>query len=361
MKRIAVFVSPHGFGHAARSASIMAAIWELDRSTQFDIFTTIPARFFASSDTFPFNYHSLVTDIGLVQRDPFHEDLPETLRRLDDLIPFEPSLIAGVAEQLGRLKADLVLCDIAPMGILVAKEAGVPSVLIENFTWDWIYRGFTENADELNPYIDYLGRIFASAQYRVQTQPICDPYPAADLVAGPASRKVRTSRTEIRQRLNLTEEHIVAMITTGGVAKNYGFLRKLNDDQQHHFLIPGASTAVAIQDNLILLPTYSEFFHPDLVNASDVIIGKAGYSTIAEVYYAGLPFGFVSRPTYPEHGPLADFIGNEMSGVVIEETEFQSGDFALHLEHLLDMPRIQRSEPNGAEQIAEFLMDLLEP
>lgn len=118
---------------------------------------------------------------------------------------------------------------------------------------------------------------------------------------------------------------------------------------------------MAIQDNLILLPTYSEFFHPDLVNASDVIIGKAGYSTIAEVYYAGLPFGFVSRPTYPEHGPLADFIGNEMSGVVIEETEFQSGDFALHLEHLLDMPRIQRSEPNGAEQIAEFLMDLLEP
>ena len=154
IKRIAAFVSPHGFGHAARSASIMAAIWERDQSTQFDIFTTIPARFFASSDTFPFNYHPLLTDIGLVQRDPFNENMPETLRRLDELIPFEPPLIAGVAEQLGQLRTDLVLCDIAPMGILVAKEAGVPSVLIENFTWDWIYQGFAENAGELKPYID---------------------------------------------------------------------------------------------------------------------------------------------------------------------------------------------------------------
>lgn len=338
----------------------MAAIQRLDRLTQFDLFTTIPAQFFESSGTFPFTYHSLTTDIGLVQKDPFHEDLPATLRRLDDLIPFEPSLITRVAEQLRQLKTDLVLCDIAPMGILIAKEVGVPSVLIENFTWDWIYRRFTEHADELSPYVDYLSRIFASAEYRVQTRPICDPHPAADLVAGPASRNVRTSRAEIRQRLNLAEEHTVAMITTGGVANSYDFLGKLNDDRQHHFIIPGISTAVTIQDNLILLPTYSEFFHPDLVNASDVVIGKAGYSTIAEVFYAGLPFGFVARPNYPEHPPLAEFIAHEMNGMVIEEAEFQSGDIALNLERLLDMPPIQRREPNGAVQIAEFLMDLVE-
>ena len=150
------------------------------------------------------------------------------------------------------------------------------------------------------------------------------------------------------------------MITTGGVARSYDFLRKLHDDPQHHFLIPGASPAVTIQDKLVLLPTYSEFHHPDLVNASDVVIGKAGYSTIAEIYYAGLPFGFVSRPTYPEHEPLAKFIESEMMGMAIEEFEFQSGDFALRLKDLLDMPRIARREPNGAEQIAEFLMDLPE-
>ena len=30
-------------------------------------------------------------------------------------------------------------------------------------------------------------------------------------------------------------------------------------------------------------------FHPDLVNASDAVIGKAGYNTLAEVFYAGTP------------------------------------------------------------------------
>jgi len=34
----------------------------------------------------------------------------------------------------------LSICEIAPMGILVAKETRVPAILVDNFTWDWIYQ-----------------------------------------------------------------------------------------------------------------------------------------------------------------------------------------------------------------------------
>jgi hypothetical protein len=33
------------------------------------------------------------------------------------------------------------------------------------------------------------------------------------------------------------------------------------------------------KQNLVLLPHHSGFYHPDLVNASDAVIGKVGYST----------------------------------------------------------------------------------
>ena len=136
-RRIAFFISPHGFGHAARAAAVMAALAEIESSLRFDIFTTVPDWFFDNSNSFGYQYHWLETDIGLVQKTPFQEDLPATLQKLKSFLPFNQSRITEVAEKIKHLKCQLVVCDIAPMGIRVAKEAGVPSVLVE-IEWNWI-------------------------------------------------------------------------------------------------------------------------------------------------------------------------------------------------------------------------------
>lgn len=113
---IAYFISPHGFGHAARAAAVMAAIHQLSPTVHFEIFTQVPEWFFAESLTVPFGYHPLLTDIGLVQQNSLIEDLPGTLRRLEDFLPFAPEQLEGLARQLSQLKCDLVICDIAPPG-----------------------------------------------------------------------------------------------------------------------------------------------------------------------------------------------------------------------------------------------------
>ena len=79
-RRVAFFISPHGFGHAARAASVMEALAEIESSLQFDIFTTVPDWFFANSNSFGYQYHRLETDIGLIQKTPFEEDLPATVQ-----------------------------------------------------------------------------------------------------------------------------------------------------------------------------------------------------------------------------------------------------------------------------------------
>jgi hypothetical protein len=355
-KRIAVFISPHGFGHAARAASVMEAIAEIESSTLFDIFTTVPAWFFNNCSTFDFRYHFLLTDIGLLQMNPFQEDLPATVQRLKNFLPFDPAQIAPVAEKIRFMQSELVICDIAPMGILIAGEAGVPSVLIENFTWDWLYQGYEEAG--MYQFSQYLQSIFAKATYHIQTQPVCNPAPV-DFTAAPASRKTRTPSGEIRQRLELTESCKVIMITAGGVPKSYDFIEKLKNQSATHFIIPGASKSVAIEDNLILLPENSEFFHPDLIHASDAVIGKVGYSTIAEVYHAGLPFGYSARAHYRETEPLVNFIENEMHGFAIGQSEFNNGEWIHRIADLLALPRVQRNASNGADQIAGFIGNLL--
>mgnify|MGYP000010554424 FL=1 len=137
------------------------------------------------------------------------------------------------------------------------------------------------------------------------------------------------------------------------------FVDRLKKQTDIHFIIPGTAQTERLQDNLILLPENSGYYHPDLINAADAVVGKVGYSTIAEIYQAGVPFGYSPRTHYRESKPLVDFVENHMSGFAIRETEFQNGDWIHRLTDLLALPRIQQDTPNGADQIAGFISTLL--
>jgi hypothetical protein len=143
---IAYFISPHGFGHAARAAAVMNALNrnQVSEQVHFEIFTLVPRWFFRESVTASFTYHTLLTDIGLVQESSLRENIPQTLNLLRKFLPFDLELVIDLAKHIRQLKCELILCDIAALGIAVAEVAKVPSVLIENFTWDWIYEGYTD-------------------------------------------------------------------------------------------------------------------------------------------------------------------------------------------------------------------------
>jgi UDP:flavonoid glycosyltransferase YjiC (YdhE family) len=366
-RRIAYFITPHGYGHAARASAVMAAIQQRTPEVRFEIFTQVPRWFFQDSLSEPFGYHPLLTDIGLAQKTALAEDIPETLNRLDDLLPFDVSRVQDTTSQIRKLGCQMVLCDIAPMGIAVAREAGIPSVLIENFTWDWIYEAYLDDTPELKRYITYLGEAFDAADYHVQTQPVCHPR-HVELTTSPVSRKIRTSRQQVRQQLGIPDRAKMVMITMGGIPWRYRFLEHLVKRDGVYFIIPGAdgnpSTAgtgrLAGTGGIVLLPHHSDFFHPDLVNAADAVIGKAGYSTVAEVYNAGVPFGYVGRPRFRETAALTAFIEQEMKGLPITEAKFQSGKWLSSLADLLALPRIRRKDSNGADQVANFIYELLD-
>lgn len=357
VKSVAYFISSHGFGHAARAAAVMQAIAKYDPSVQFEIFTATPYWFFQDSLSTPFNYHHLLTDFGLAQKTPFESDLGDTLRNLDAFYPVAKKRLADIAKTIRRFECKFIICDIAPMGLLVAKDVGIPSVLVENFTWDWIYQQYAAVDENIKKHISYLKPIFESADYHIQTEPICS-FKSPDLVTGPVSRKPKTPRNQIRQRLGLLTDRNVVLITTGGIPQSYDFLQKLDKLGEIQFVMPGAGPEIKIHDNLTILPHQSDFYHPDLVNASDAVIGKVGYSTLAEVYHAGVPFGYVARSNYNESEPMVNFIKQQMPGIAVEESEFHDGDWIFKIRELLALPRVHRKGANGAEQIGKFIFSL---
>lgn len=351
-RNVAYFVTPHGFGHATRAAAVMAAVQTCDPNVQFHIFTQAPERIFAESLPASYVYHHVLTDLGLVQKTPLIADLDASLKRLNAFLPFHPKLVAQLAEKIQSCVC--VCCDIAPLGIAVAKQAGLPSVLIENFTWDWIYTPFAQNAPPFVQHINYLRGVFKTADYHVQTQPACDIQKHA-FVVSPVSRKIRQSREAVRDILGIPNKMKAIMITMGGTPFQYEG-DALRGREDICFLLPNSGDVLRREGHLIHLPRDVSIFHPDLVNACDGVIGKVGYSTLAEVYWAGVPFGYIPRPSFRESDALIPFIEREMPGMMISEQEFDSGAWLDHLPELFALPRIKRQAVNGADQIATFLL-----
>lgn len=359
--KIAYFITPHGFGHAARASAVMAALLKKNPNLHFDIFTLVPKWFFDHTLAGHFDYFSYETDVGIVQNNSLTEDLATTVFKLEAMLPFCVPCIGGLVTQIKLDKCALVLCDIAPMGIAVAHAAGVPSILIENFTWDWIYEGYLEQSPNLAPHINYLKKISREVDYLIQTNPLCENK-QADLTVPPISRQFQTSAIETRNALGIPLNAKVVLLTMGGTFWDYTHLERLESQNGTYFIIPGAvSSEMVVRNNLVLLPHSSPFFHPDLINASDAVVGKVGYSTLAEIYQAGIPFGYITRDQFAESPILVDFIQREMSGIEITSDEFTDGNWVEKLSQLLALPKLNGNHRiNGAESVADFVMDVLE-
>ncbi len=360
-KKIAYFVSHHGFGHAARASAVMQAFHAIRPDADFELFTRAPRWFFDTSLTFSYGYHEITTDVGLVQPTPLEEDLPATIRKLTDFLPFPSGTDSPIVQQLMRSRFDLCICDISPFGLAAARAAGITSVLIENFTWDWIYAGYLAECPEFNHFIPQFAQTFQNADFHIQSEPVCQLSPLSSLLTNPIARKPRLSSNELRKLLHIPVQASVVLITMGGFELDFSYINQLAANRKIWFVIPGgAASEVEYRSNLVLLPHHSYFFHPDLINAADAVVSKAGYSTIAEAFHAGIPFGYVSRDQFRESPILSAFIQGNMQGIEINGETFQSGEWLDSVSDLLDLGCSKPAVENGADQVANFLVNILQ-
>ena len=124
-------------------------------------------------------------------------------------------------------------------------------------------------------------------------------------------------------------------------------------------LLSGSKETLRREANLIHLPHQSGHHHPDLVHASDAIVGKAGYGTVAEVMAAGIPFARILRENFRESQVLGSYLDKEGEGFAMSPSEFASASWLNRLEELLAYPRKKNRQLDGAAQAAEHIAPYL--
>jgi len=355
---IAYFISAHGLGHAARAAAVMDAVHQAQPAVRFEIFSTVPHWFFDDCLSWPFGYHALKTDVGLVQRTPLEVNLPATIEALNAFYPLDEQMVRTWAHQFRSLNCRLVICDIAPLGIAVAQKAGLPSLLIENFTWDWIYAGYKDYLSSLKPHIEYLASLFARADYHVQTEPFCAAG-SPNLVVPPIGRPPRTPVDEIRHQLGVPTGKQLVVLTLGGTATSVGPFHTGDVPKEIFLVIPGNSDRVEQTGSILRLPVRSDVYHPDLISAADAVIGKAGYSTLAEIYLADVPFGYLSRRDFREAPVLETYTRDNLRSLKVPAAALAGGSWMSLVPTLTALPASGANRMNGADSTAAFVLDLL--
>lgn len=358
--KIAFFISDHGFGHAARTSALIEHLYT-NGAFSFHpvIVSAVPEHFFSQSLlSIPFTYLHYKTDVGLVQKDPIHEDIVATLEVLRDFYPTRPEQHSELISNLSSLKPDLIVTDISPLGLVVAEHLKVRSVIFENFLWPWIYDGYPDFKNEFADISMWMNELYSRSDLHIISEPYCHRFDDAVYI-GPISRKARTSPETLKSKLQIPPYDKVVLITMGGVPTSYTFLEDLHAFNDTTFVLPGSYPKVSFEKNLRILPHQSDFYHPDLMQLADVVIGKLGYSTIAEVMAYQPVFGWMGRPNFRESPKLAEYVRKHTTGMEISHEVFERGEMKDVLEKIMSVSpgsEINRSGLTDVENVfREFL------
>ncbi len=137
--QIVFYVSGHGFGHASRDIELIRALCAGRADARIVVRTAAPERLFAPIAGASVDVQTVEADTGLVQVDSLQLDEDESARQAARFYADFDRRVAEEAALVDSVKADVIVGDIPPLAFAAAVRAGVPSVAVGNFTWDWIY------------------------------------------------------------------------------------------------------------------------------------------------------------------------------------------------------------------------------
>src|SRR4051812_11326539 len=135
------YVSGHGFGHASRDVEIVNAIRQRAPDCRVVLRTEVAPWLLHGSAERPIDVQRSEVDTGMAQVDSLTIDHALTAQRAAAFYATFDARVEAEARAVSALDATLVVGDIPPLAFAAAARAGVPSVAVGNFTWDWIYEG----------------------------------------------------------------------------------------------------------------------------------------------------------------------------------------------------------------------------
>ncbi|UQA55240.1 hypothetical protein [Polyangium aurulentum] len=320
--RLVLYASDHGFGHAARMLALAARLAEEGHAVTLCAgAATAMIEAAIPSLPRPIDVAHASIDPGLVARPSAVDfDLERSRERLSAWRRDLPRLVDAEAERLARLSASLVLADAPAVAIAAADRAGIGAVVCSNFTWLDMYAGrFGAEID------DALASAYRPARFGLRLalgrMPLAGLSRVVD-VAGALARRPRRARTEVRRELGVAEDERMIGIGLGkSFDESLGPALASSAPAGVRLLVPAQGAPKDPQaGTLVRFPSITSD-PQDYFGACDLVLAKAGYSTLAEAAIAGVPLAVFPFAASPESARLAEDVRSSGLGIALEHED----------------------------------------
>ena len=342
------YISGHGLGHASRDIEVIRTLAAREPHTRIVVRTSAPQWIFDRTAPPGVVVQPAEVDTGIVQIDSLRIDEDATIAEaarfyaeFDRRVDAEARILRGAA-------ADLVVGDIPPLAFAAAARAGVPSVALGNFTWDWIYAGFDAFSADAPHVLPTVTRAYAHAT-RALRLPLHGGFERmTNVVDVPfIARRSTRERADTRRRLALSDDRPAVVASFGG----HGVSLPLE-------IVARAEAFAFVTADAATLDAHG-LSYPDVIAAADVVVSKPGYGIVSECAANRTALLYTSRGRFREYDLLVAEMPRVLRCRYLPQHDLLSGAWEAGIAALLDQPDpIERSRFDGAEVVVEALRAL---
>ena len=359
MPTVAFYISGHGFGHASRQIEIVNAL----ERCEVLIRTSAPRWLFDRTVRVPFELHECDCDTGIVQIDSLRLDEEETVRRAGSFYARFEERVAREAAFLHRHGVDLVVSDAPPLACAAAEAAGLRSLVIGNFTWDWIYDGYADRFERSAPHVIPTIRDAYREATAALRLPMHGGFESIRQVTDIpwVARHARASRervwSEVFCAVGSAAARPIALSSFGGYGVRGFDLSRLDCLDTWTVVVTGRDRPGSMPPGVVFVDEGQMYAaglrYEDLVAASDVVVTKPGYGIISECIANDTAMLYTSRGHFVEYDVMVREMPRVLRCRYIDQEALLAGQWRESLDALLASPPAPERPPtNGAEVAA---------
>ncbi|KAG6591644.1 L-arabinokinase, partial [Cucurbita argyrosperma subsp. sororia] len=352
----AYYITGHGFGHATRVIEVVRHL--ILAGHEVHVVSAAPEFVFTSAIQSPRLFiRKVLLDCGAVQADALTVDRLASLKKYHEtaVVP-RFTILETEVKWLKSIKADLVVSDVVPVACRAAADAGIRSVCVTNFSWDFIYAEYVMDAGHHHRSIVWqIAADYSNCEFLIRLPGYC-PMPAfRDVVDVPlVVRRLHKTRQEARNELGIGDDVKLLILNFGGQPAGW----KLKEEYLPPgwlCLVCGASDTEEVPPNFIKLA--KDAYTPDMIAASDCMLGKIGYGTVSEALAFKVPFVFVRRDYFNEEPFLRSMLEYYQGGVEMIRRDLLTGQWKPYLERAISLKPCYEGGVNGGEVAAHILQE----
>lgn len=365
------YISGHGYGHASRQIEIINACARRIADARIFIRSSASRRLFDRTVRAPFELDDRPCDTGVVQIDSLRLDEAETIRRAAEFYRTLDDRARDEAALLSARGVRFIVSDAPPLGCAAAALAGIPSVVISNFTWDWIYEGYEggEGYEGDFGFVDAIRRAYrqADAAWRL---PMHGGFETLKTILDVpfVARHARCSREHTRATLGLPLDRRLALSSFSVYGADGIDFDRLDTTAHWDVVVTGNEhgTPTSAGVRFVHEPTLyaAGLRYEDLVAACDAVVTKPGYGIISECVANGTPIVYTSRGRFVEYDVLVREMPRYLRCAYLDQESLFAGRWKAALESALSAaPPPERPRTDGAEVVAGMIANrfLTEP